>query len=114
MVCAVDAAGYRSDAAIGEWVADLPADTAVILGIEAHRRSSEAIVRRLLRSLDPDLLAAAIGRWLAARTLAPPTGSSRAVAVDGKTLRGSRSRTNAARRVLAAVDQQTDADQHPT
>src|SRR3989440_12533125 len=82
-VCAV-VAGYRSYTAIGEWVADLPADTAVILGIDADRRPSEAMIRRLLQALDPDLLAAAIGTWLALRIPAPSPGSRRALPVDGK------------------------------
>ena len=107
-ICAV-VAGYRSYTAIGEWVADLPADTAHMLGINPDRRPSEAMIRRLLQALDPELLAAAIGRWLAARIPAPPPGSRRAVAVDGKTLRGSRTRDRAARHVLAAADQHTGA-----
>ena len=107
-VCAV-VAGYRSYTAIGEWVADLPADTAVILGIDADRRPSEAMIRRLLQALDPDLLAAAIGTWLAVRIPAPSPGSRRAIAVDGKTLRGSRSRDSPARHVLAAAEHGTGA-----
>jgi len=91
-ICAV-VAGYRSYTAIAEWVADLPADTAVLLGIDANRRPSEAMIRRLLQAIDPDLLAAAIGTWLAARIPAPAPGGRRAVAVDGKTLRGSRTVT---------------------
>ena len=35
-ICAV-VAGYRSYTAIAEWVADLPADTAVRLGIDTNR-----------------------------------------------------------------------------
>jgi hypothetical protein len=72
-VCAV-VAGCRSYTAIGEWVADLPADTAVLLGIDAGRRPSEAMIRRLLQAIDPDRLAAAIGTWLAARIPAPAPG----------------------------------------
>src|SRR3954471_16022861 len=53
-VCAV-VAGYRSYAAIGEWVADLPDDTAGVLGIDAGRRPSEAMIRRLPQALDPDV-----------------------------------------------------------
>jgi predicted transposase YbfD/YdcC len=105
-VCAV-VAGYRSYAAIGEWVADLPADTAMLLGIDADRRPSEAMIRRLLQAIDPDLLAAAIGTWLATRIPTPATESRRAIAVDGKTLRGSRTRDSTARHVLAAADQHT-------
>ncbi|HEV2781521.1 MAG TPA: ISAs1 family transposase [Actinophytocola sp.] len=105
-VCAV-VAGCRSYTAIAEWVADLPADTAMLLGIDPDRRPSESMIRRLLQTVDPDLLAATIGRWLAARTPAPEPGSRQAIALDGKTMRGSRSRTAAARHVLAAADQAT-------
>src|SRR5215210_5393305 len=105
-VCAV-VAGYRSYTAIAEWVADLPDDAAGLLGIDADRRPSEAMIRRLLQALDPDLLAAVIGSWLATRIPAPPPGAKQAIAVDGKTLRGSRSGDAVARHVLAAADQQT-------
>ena len=105
-VCAV-VAGYRSYTAIAEWVADLPADTAPLLGIDPGRRPSESMMRRLLQAVDPDLLAAAIGRWLATRAPPPAPGSRQAIALDGKTLRGSRTRTAAARHVLAAADQAT-------
>ncbi len=47
-------AGYRSYAAIAEWVADLPVDTAAAPGTDVGRRPSEAVIRRLLRTLDPD------------------------------------------------------------
>jgi predicted transposase YbfD/YdcC len=107
-VCAV-VAGYRSYAAIGEWVADLPDDAAARLGIDARRRPSEAMIRRLLQALDADRLAAVIGAWLAARTGASSTGSKRAIAVDGKTLRGSRDGDTVARHVLAAADHATGA-----
>lgn len=105
-ICAV-VAGYRSYTAIAEWVADLPADTAALLGIDANRRPSEAMIRRLLQAIDPDLLSAVVGAWLAARIPAPAPDARRAVAVDGKTLRGSRTRDHPAAHVLAAADHDT-------
>jgi predicted transposase YbfD/YdcC len=105
-VCAV-MAGCRSYTAIAEWVADLPVNTAVLLGIDVGRRPSEAMIRRLLQAVDPDPLAAAIGAWLAARIPPPAPGCRQAIAVDGKTLRGSRTRDSPARHVLAAADQHT-------
>ena len=105
-VCAA-MAGCRSYTAIAEWVADLPADTAALLGIDPDRRPSEAMIRRLLQAPDPDRLAAAIGTWLAAQIPAPAPGFRQAISVDGKTLRGSRARDSPARHVLAAADQQT-------
>src|SRR5215216_1578017 len=69
-VCAA-VAGYRSYTAIAEWIADLSADTTVLLGIDAGRRPSEAMIRSLLQAVDPDLLATAIGTWLSTRIPAP-------------------------------------------
>ncbi|MET8040531.1 hypothetical protein ABZU25_06650 [Micromonospora sp. NPDC005215] len=45
-VCAV-VAGYHSYTAIAEWVADVPATTALALGITPDRRPSKAMIRRL-------------------------------------------------------------------
>jgi predicted transposase YbfD/YdcC len=103
-ICAV-VAGYRSYTAIAEWVGDVPATTVIALGIDPERRPSEAMIRRLLQALDPDLLTAAIGDWLTTTAQAPAT--KRAIAVDGKTLRGSRTIDTTARHVLAACDQDT-------
>ncbi|WP_232290194.1 hypothetical protein [Micromonospora sp. ATCC 39149] len=96
----------RATSALIAWVLARPT-VAVLLGIDADRRPSEAMIRRLLQAIDPDLLTTAIGIWLAARIPAPAPGSRRAIAVDGKTLRGSRTRDSAARHVLAAADQHT-------
>src|SRR4051794_36730188 len=105
-VCAV-VAGSRSYTAIAEWVADLPAETANVLGIEVDRRPSETKIRRLLQALDPDRLATVIAGWLAAQVPAPAAGAQPAIAVDGKTIPGSRTSDPAARHVLAACDQPT-------
>jgi predicted transposase YbfD/YdcC len=100
-VCAV-IAGSRSYTAIAEWVADIPATTALALGIAPNRRPSETMIRRLLQALDAQLLTTAIAVWLADQTT---SADRRAIAVDGKTLRGSRTGDHAARHVLAACDQ---------
>jgi predicted transposase YbfD/YdcC len=105
-VCAV-VAGYRSYAAIAEWVADAPDTTALALGITPDRRPSEAMIRRLLQAMDPQLLTAAIGVWLGGRTTVNTSTGRQAIAVDGKALRGSRTTDSAARHVLAACDQAT-------
>jgi DDE_Tnp_1-associated/Transposase DDE domain len=105
-VCAV-VAGYRSYTAIAEWVADAPATTVAALGMDPDRRPSEAMIRRLLQALDPDLLTAAISGWLTGRVATGRPSTRRAIAVDGKTLRGSGSGDTAARHVLVALDQAT-------
>ncbi|MFC0101290.1 ISAs1 family transposase, partial [Micromonospora marina] len=103
-VCAV-VAGYRSYTAIAEWVADAPDTTVLALGIAPDRRPSEAMIRRLLQVLDPQLLTAAIGLWLDGRAAPRAATGRRAIAVDGKSLRGSRTTDAAARHVMAACDQ---------
>ncbi|WP_223256374.1 hypothetical protein [Micromonospora endophytica] len=68
----------------------MPAETALALGMTADRRPSEAMIRRLLQAMDPQLLTAAISVWLAGRAAATTSAAGRAIAVDGKGLRGSR------------------------
>jgi hypothetical protein len=77
---------------------------------------AETTIRRTLTRLDADALAAAVGAWLAGRErerAGPATSRRRAVAVDGKTLRGARTATaNGDGRpvhLLAAMDHTTRA-----
>jgi predicted transposase YbfD/YdcC len=106
VTCAV-LVGCRSYTAIGEWVADLPVELAPVLGTDTGRRPSETMIRRLLQTIDADRFAAVVGAWLAAQIPTPQPGSRRVIAVDGKTLRGSRTRDRPARHVLAACDHST-------
>jgi predicted transposase YbfD/YdcC len=119
-VCAV-LASARSLAAIGEWASDAPGQVLAALGIRrdpwtgAFRPPGEATVRRVLARIDPDALDRVIGAWLAGQqppplpATRPPLAtrsSRRAVAVDGKTLRGS-GHHNAAQVHLLAVMEHT-------
>jgi hypothetical protein len=93
---AVVLAGARSIAAMAEWAADTPQPVRAALGTRRDPRTghwvwtvpSETTIRRTLARLDAEALAAAIGAWLADRDR--PGQRRRAVAVDGKTLRGAR------------------------
>jgi hypothetical protein len=58
---------------------------------------------RTLQRLDGDTLDTAIGHWAAVRT-EPPVGKLRALAIDGKTVRGSAGHAIDARHLLAAID----------
>ncbi len=110
-VCAV-AAGARSFVAVTEWVADLPAEVAAALGVE-DRCPSESAIRRLIGRMDADRFDSVIDGFvqgLCARVA--PAGRRRVLAVDGKTLRGSRhtdssGATQAGRHLLAVIDQHT-------
>ncbi|GGY14383.1 ISAs1 family transposase [Streptomyces minutiscleroticus] len=103
-------AGARSLAAIGEWITDASRWAVRTLGFAPDPLTGQmmlphpAAVRRLLARLDGDAMDAAIGAFLsarAARTRAPD--ALRPIAVDGKTVRGSRTRTTAAISLLAAM-----------
>ena len=124
MAAAAVLTGARSIAAIAEWAADAPQPVRAALGARRDAPGhfavpAEATIRRTLGRLDADALAGAIGAWLADRDPdqdrpRPAAGSRcRAVAVDGKTLRGARTRTaNGEGRpvhLLAAMDHASPA-----
>jgi predicted transposase YbfD/YdcC len=113
-VCAV-LAGARSLAAIGEWAGDAPGQVLAALGTPrdpwtgAFRPPGEATERRVLARIDPDALDRAIGAWLAGQQPPLPATrpSRRAVAVDGKTLRGSGHHNVAQVHLLAVMEHTT-------
>jgi predicted transposase YbfD/YdcC len=114
-------AGARSFTAVGEWVADAPPQVLASLGVRRDplaRRfepPDEATFRRVLEAVDPAALDAAVGSWLAGQARAAGHGQGhsrrRAVAVDGKAVRGTRhsSSDGQAVHLLAALDQQAGA-----
>lgn len=113
-VCAV-VSGARSFAAIAEWAADAVDDTLRGMGIGAPNAST---VRRALSALSGDGFDTVIGGFLAGRLAAARTKTTeakagerarrrtphRAIAVDGKALRGSRNGAQRARMVMACLD----------
>lgn len=126
LAAAAVAAGARSVAAIGEWAGDAPqqllADVGARLCPRTGRRvaPSQATVRRVLRAVDGDQLDTAISAWIAdvtaeqtARTDPPSTGPPStdvppAIAVDGKSLRGTFGRAGGAGvHLLAALTHDT-------
>ena len=108
-VCAV-AAGARSFVAVAEWVADLPAALADTVGTSA-RCPSESTIRRTVQDIDADVFDTVIGRFIQQLcATAAVAGRRQVLAVDGKTLRGSRHIDRAGnlvpgRHLLAVIDQ---------
>jgi predicted transposase YbfD/YdcC len=113
-------AGARSFAAIGEWIADVPQRVLAVVGArfatgrDRYLAPEESTVRRLTQQVDGDLLDAAICDWLSGQAAgqadtadkpAPP-----AIAVDGKSLRGTFARTGGAGVHLLAALTHTTGD----
>jgi predicted transposase YbfD/YdcC len=93
-VCAV-LAGARSFAAISEWANDVPLAVLVALRVRrdpltgTRQPPGESTLRRVLTGIDTAALDTLIGAWLAGTGHLVAGRRLRAVAVDGKTLRGS-------------------------
>ena len=90
MTVAAVLAGARSFTAIGEWVADSGQDVMKQLGAAGSERPSESTIRRVLTSVDGQVLDQLIGAFVWTRSAV--IDQRRVIAIDGKTIRGARSR----------------------
>lgn len=100
-VCAT-LAGARSFLAMAEWARGLSREGLQRLGSQRWKPPSEPTFRRVLQRLDANALDARIGQWVAQQY--PLAG--RAIAVDGKSLRGAHDAGQAAPHLLSAILQQ--------
>jgi predicted transposase YbfD/YdcC len=100
-------AGAASVTAIGEWVADAPQRVLALLGFRPDpltgfiRPPHATTIRLVLASADGDALDRAIGDFLQEREV--PAPGRKVIAVDGKTLRGSRTPDRPAVTLIAAM-----------
>jgi predicted transposase YbfD/YdcC len=107
-------AGARSLAAIADWAADLPRWAWPRLGI-TRRAPAVSTIRRVLVLVDADVVDAVLHAWLAALDTPQPqdTGPNtepvglRAVAVDGKSARGSRQPDGSRTHLFSMVEHRT-------
>jgi hypothetical protein len=97
-VCAA-LSGARSFCAIAEWAQGLSREALRQLGSQRRTPPSEPTIRRVLQRLDADCLDAQIGQWLVRHY--PLAG--RAVAVDGKSLRGGHDPGQSPPHLLSAI-----------
>ena len=96
-------AGCRSFAAIGQWAAETTADKLASLGLAGGGVPDESTLRKLFARLDADALDRALGVWMWTRTFT--VDERRVIALDGKTIRGARTRPDGkAPHLLAAFD----------
>jgi hypothetical protein len=99
-------AGCDSLLAMAEWGRDphAGAPLAQRLGFTRERTPCVATLHRVFRRLDVAAFETAVGQWAAAVTTAlGPTTSPAGIAVDGKTLRGSRQPAVPAVHLLGAL-----------
>lgn len=97
-VCAA-LSGARSFCAIAEWAQGLSREALKRLGSKRWTPPSEPTIRRVLQGLDANPLDAQIGQWIARQHLRAGV----AIAVDGKSLRGSHDAGQRAPHLLSAI-----------
>jgi predicted transposase YbfD/YdcC len=117
LAAAAVVAGAQSFTAIGEWAADAPQPVLAALGTRFDPRQAryaapdEATVRRVAGRVDGDILDDVISSWLAGHhtsTTDLAETAPAAIAVDGKSLRGTFARTGGAGvHLLAAITHET-------
>jgi predicted transposase YbfD/YdcC len=96
-------AGCRSFAAIGQWAAESTGGALASLGFTHGSAPDESTLRKLFARIDADALDRALGVWMWTRTFI--AGGRRVIALDGKTIRGARTRPNGkAPHLIAAFD----------
>ncbi len=98
-------AGARSFVAIGEWAAHQPIETLRALGVTTAAGPDESTIRRVFALIDADFLDKVLGAFMWTRTHTVDT--RRVIALDGKTVRGARSKKSAAPHLVAALDHAT-------
>jgi predicted transposase YbfD/YdcC len=92
LTCCAMLCGYRSYSAIAEWGRNYGARIAQALGF-THNTPCAATLHTVFRHVDRDAVEAKLGAWaegIVVSTLSAPSVGEAAVALDGKTLRGSR------------------------
>jgi len=96
-------AGARSFAAIGQWAAETTAEHLASFGLTGTAAPDESTLRKLFARLDAAAFDTALGLWMWTRTWV--ADGRRVIALDGKTVRGARTRPDGkAPHLIAAFD----------
>ena len=102
--CCAMLCGCRGYAAIAQWGRDQPIELMHQLGYR-RRPPAYGTFQGLFSRLDAEAFEAAVSRWVA--HLLPAAGELNAVAIDGKSSRGSGTADSPAVHLLSALDQRT-------
>jgi predicted transposase YbfD/YdcC len=92
LVCVAILCGYRSYSAISQWARVYPRELVVALGLTHSTSPCAATLCTILRQLDRDQLEERLATWAQSvlAALPPDPTEDEAIALDGKTLRGSK------------------------
>ena len=93
-------AGARSFAAIGQWAADAGPEVLAVLGA-GRGPAEESTFRRAFALVSAEVLDRVLGAWL--HTRAVRAGGRLVIAIDGKTVRGAKTKTGKAPHLVAAL-----------
>jgi hypothetical protein len=104
LACAAILCGYRSYGAMAEWGQHYGTELALALGFKNGKTPSVGTLHTIFRHLDKEAFEAQVGKWaecVLQKSSSP--GTLRALAIDGKTLRGSKKQGACEAHVLSAV-----------
>lgn len=105
LICVATLCGYRSYSAMADWGRCYGQKLARALGFTHDKTPCAATLYHVLRQLDVHLVEATLGEWAESvlTALPPATGEPEALAIDGKTLRGSRKQGAPAAHLLSVL-----------
>jgi hypothetical protein len=107
LACTAMLCGYQSYGAIAEWTRNYGRPWARALGLTHATPPCAATLHAVFRALEREQVEAVLGAWAEAvlQATAPAEAGPEAVAMDGKTLRGSRQAGVPGAHLLSAVSQ---------
>lgn len=105
LVCVAMLCGYRSYSALADWGRCYGQKLVRALGFTRDKTPCAATLYHVLRQLDGPLVEATLGAWAESglTALPPAPGEPEAMAIDGKTLRGSRKQGAPAAHLLSVL-----------
>lgn len=104
LACAAILCGYRSYGAIAEWGEHYGTQLALALGFKNGKTPCAGTLHTIFRHLDKEAFEAKVGQWAeCVLQNAPSSATLQGIAIDGKTLRGSKKQGAKDVHLLSAV-----------